>query len=50
MAQGVCPHLESDKKCKFTGVTQDGHQFQTYCLSQDGKWLQCANYNSHAKK
>jgi len=49
MAQGVCPHLDTVQCCKFTGTYQDGYQLQTYCLSQNGEWLRCANYEAHAK-
>jgi len=41
---GVCPHIDSTKYCKLTGTYQDGYHLQTYCLSQTGEYLSCANY------
>ena len=45
---GVCPHLDTNQYCKLTGTYQDGYQLQTYCLSQNGEFLKCANYRAHA--
>ena len=45
----TCPYLDSTKHCKLTGTYQDGYHLQTYCLSQNGEYLKCANYESHAR-
>ena len=47
--RAVCPYIDSMKYCKLTGTYQDGYHLQTYCLSQNGDWLRCANYESHAR-
>jgi hypothetical protein len=49
MAYGICPYLDSAKYCKFTGCYQDGYHLQEYCLSTNGNWLRCANYESHTR-
>ncbi|MDR2570798.1 MAG: hypothetical protein LBD23_10980 [Oscillospiraceae bacterium] len=49
MPSEKCPYLDSGQYCNLTDTHKDGYHLQEYCLSQDGKWLKCANYESHAK-
>jgi len=44
-----CPYLEAQQYCKPFGTYQDGYQLKTYCLSPDGKWIKCPNYEQHQK-
>ena len=44
-----CPYLTPDKLCKLYDSLQEGYQLQTYCLSTDGNWMKCANYEAAVK-
>jgi len=44
-----CPYLDAQQYCVPFSTHQDGYQLQTYCLSSNGNWLKCPNYEQIIK-
>lgn len=44
-----CPFITSYQRCKLYDTYQEGYHFREFCLSPDGKWLRCPNYEAYHK-